>query len=79
MAARNIFRVFLKAGKWQVSRDGKDIGTYSQRKEAEQVAQNLATELFSSQVLIYRNFGSIEKSFSNFRFIKKIVPVITRT
>jgi hypothetical protein len=71
MAARNIIRVFWKAGKWQVSRDGKEIGVYNQREEAEQGARNLADELFSSQILIYRNFGSIEKSFSNFRFLRK--------
>jgi hypothetical protein len=74
MAARSIFRVFLKAGRWRIACNGEVIGEYPRREEAEHIAQRMAAEVLSSQVLIYRNYGSIEKSFFNFRFLKKIVP-----
>ncbi len=68
MAARKIFRVFLKAGKWRISKDGKDLGGYRQRDEASQIARKLAFEILSSRVFIYRDYGSIEKSFCNFHY-----------
>lgn len=71
MAARKIFKVFFKAGKWRVSDDGKDLGGYGQRDEATQIARDLALEILSSQVLVYRHFGSIEKSFCNFQYPRK--------
>jgi hypothetical protein len=77
MAARSVFKVFFKAEKWRIARNGEVIGEYTRRDEAEQIAQGMAAEIVSSQVLIYRNYGSIEKSFFNLRFLKKIVPAIS--
>ncbi len=71
MAARKIFKVFLKAGKWRVSEDGKNLGEYQQRDEATQMARDLALDILSSQVLVYRDYGSIEKSFCNFQYPEK--------
>jgi hypothetical protein len=74
MAARRVFKVYFKSGKWRITLHGEVIGEYPRREEAEQIAQGMAAAIVSSQVLIYRNYGSVEKSFFNFRFLKKIVP-----
>jgi len=63
MAARNKLKVIWNDEKWQVVKDGKVLNGYSSKEKAEQYARRIARRMISSQVLIYRSNGSIQKSF----------------
>lgn len=65
MAARYIFRVFFKKDKWLVLRDSVILGSYENKDKAIQKAMRLAARFRSSQVLVYRTYGSIEDRFFN--------------
>ena len=65
MAARYIFRVFLKKDKWLVLKDSVVLGSYNNKENASRRAKMMAARFRSSQVLVYRPNGSIEARFFN--------------
>ncbi len=62
MAARNILKVIYTAGKWQIVSNGKPVDSCTSRDKAENRAAEMARTHISSQVLVYRLNGSIQKS-----------------
>lgn len=62
MAARNIYTVKFLEGKWQIMKDGKILGYYKSKKSASSKALSRAKSQISSQVVIFREYGSIQET-----------------
>ncbi|MEJ2633947.1 MAG: DUF2188 domain-containing protein [Calditrichia bacterium] len=65
MSARNIFRVIPKGRKWQVRKNGSILSSHAQKKCAVEDAVQMAEDVISSQVIVYRPDGSLQKGFVN--------------
>lgn len=65
MSARNIFRVIPKGRKWQVRKNGSILSSHAKRKSAVEKAVQMAEDVISSQVIVYRPDGSLQKGFVN--------------
>jgi hypothetical protein len=66
MAARNIYTVKFLEGKWQIIKNGKILGYYKSKKSAISKALPRAKSQISSQVVIFREYGSIQEKVFNY-------------
>ncbi|GAB4337202.1 MAG: hypothetical protein Kow0037_19590 [Calditrichia bacterium] len=63
MAARFVFGVKQQNGQWQLLRNGVPVTHFSNMEEALREAEEMARQHFSSQVVVYRENGSVLNKF----------------
>lgn len=65
MSARNIYQVKPFGDKWAVIKEDNIVNSYPQKKTAVAAAERFAKKYISSQVIVYRKDGSVQKPFVN--------------
>jgi hypothetical protein len=67
MSARNIFQVIPSGDNWEVRKNGQLLFSDSLKTIAVKKARQLAGNLISSQVLVYRSDGSVQlRNFAHY-------------
>ncbi len=62
MAARNIFRVMPNGKSWEVRKDRALLNRFRLKERAVAKARELARNIISSRVIVYRPDGSLIKN-----------------
>ncbi|HFE65474.1 MAG TPA: DUF2188 domain-containing protein [Caldithrix sp.] len=65
MSARNIYQVKPLGDQWAVVKENTVLSSYPLKKSAVAAAQKFANKIISSQVIVYRKDGSLQKPFYN--------------